>query len=139
MSAIHKGKTISEEQRRQQSILMKARGIKSPSPKGRKHTLETRIKMSQRFQGKNSHFWRGGVAKSNKRIRESLRYRLWREAVFKRDGYMCVIGGKAHGKELNADHIKQFAYHPKLRFEIRNGRTLCVECHKKTDTFKRKI
>ena len=42
-------------------------------------------------------------------------------------------GGKT--VTLNADHIKPFAYFPELRFAIDNGRTLCVDCHKKTDTY----
>jgi 5-methylcytosine-specific restriction endonuclease McrA len=36
---------------------------------------------------------------------------------------------------LQADHIKPFAHHPELRFDVNNGRTLCVPCHRKTDTY----
>jgi len=31
--------------------------------------------------------------------------------------------------------IKPFAYFPELRLVIANGRTLCIPCHKKTDTY----
>lgn len=68
------------------------------------------------------------------KARCSIKYTLWRASVLKRDNYTCqmcfIIGGK-----LEVDHIKPFAYYPNLRFSLENGRTLCKECHKKTDTW----
>lgn len=61
-------------------------------------------------------------------------YRNWRKSVFERDSYTCVTCN-TKGVFLNADHIKPYALFPALRYEIDNGRTLCVECHKKTDTY----
>lgn len=87
--------------------------------------------------GKNNHFWKGGISKENDRIRKSLIYRLWRSAVFERDKYTCVLCGKKGGK-LQADHVKPFAYFPLERFNIANGRTLCVSCHKQTNTYGRR-
>jgi hypothetical protein len=74
----------------------------------------------------------------NQIIRHSLEYRLWREAVFARDKYRCVWCGDARGRNLEADHIKPFCNYPELRFAIDNGRTLCHDCHKTTDTYGRK-
>lgn len=34
--------------------------------------------------------------------------------------------------EIEADHIKPWAYYPDLRYELDNGRTLCLKCHRKT-------
>ena len=85
------------------------------------------------FSEKNPN-WKGGITPINKQIRNSLRMKHWRKAVFKRDNWICVLCGQ-HGGMLNADHIKSFANYPKLRFSIKNGRTLCTDCHKKTDTF----
>ena len=106
--------------------------------RGKKHTMETRIKMSlthkkRVLEGKNI-FWKGGITPINKIIRHSLEYKLWREAIFERDNFTCRFCGIRGGK-LEADHIKPFAYYPELRFAIDNGRTLCRECHQKTDTY----
>ena len=75
-----------------------------------------------------------GLTSEQKRIRESRDYDIWRKAVFERDDYTCVLCG-AHGVVLNADHIKRFAEYPELRFDVGNGRTLCVPCHKDTPTY----
>ena len=101
---------------------------------GRKKSIETRKKMSDANKGEKCHFWKGGIAPMNKIIRISVEYRLWREAVFKRDNWTCIWCGQ-RGGELHADHIKPFALYPELRFSIDNGRTLCVPCHKTTDTY----
>jgi len=70
-----------------------------------------------------------------KRERESAEMRAWRLAVFERDDWTCQECGVRGGAELNADHIKPFALFPELRFDVDNGRTLCVPCHKQTDTY----
>lgn len=106
---------------------------------GKKQSLETRKKNSLSKSGINNPNWKGGISQENKRIRASAEYRLWREAVFERDDYTCVWCGSrcGNGKNvtLHADHIKPFAYYPELRFAIDNGRTLCIECHKTTETY----
>jgi len=116
---------------------------------GRKHTDKTKDliriihtgKPKINLRGENSHWWKGGVSQVNRTFRENvmrtLEYRNWRRNVFERDDYTCQEC-KQRGGVLNADHVKPFALYPKLRFELTNGRTLCVECHRKTDTYSRK-
>lgn len=101
--------------------------------------------------GINSNFWRGGVSKLNKRIRVLSEYKEWRNAVFVRDTYTCQFCGHKGG-ELQADHIKSFAVileenniktieeaqYCSYLWDINNGRTLCIECHKTTDTYMHK-
>lgn len=114
---------------------------------GKKASIETRKKLSETMKkrvadGKHN-FYIDGRTPEVKRIRTSLEYKLWRESVYKRDNYTCQECGARSGKGkkvvLNADHIKPFALHPELRFDINNGRTLCIDCHKKTDTYLGKI
>ena len=102
--------------------------------KGIHRSIETRRKMSIGKMGIKNYRWKGGVAVESKRIRKTLEYRLWREAVFKRDCWTCVFCGQKGGR-LEPDHIKPFALYPELRFAIDNGRTLCKSCNKKTDTW----
>ena len=94
-------------------------------------------------RGKNSGNWKGGITPINEKIRGSLEMKLWRRAVFERDKYTCIWCGTRSGGGkaiiLHADHIKPFALYPELRFAIDNGRTLCIECHKKTLTYGGKI
>ena len=93
--------------------------------------------------GSVSNFWKGGVNTENAKIRNSLEYKLWRKSVFERDNYTCIWCGirSGNGKAviLNADHIKPFALIPELRLAIDNGRTLCRDCHQKTDTYMGRI
>jgi len=51
--------------------------------------------------------------------------------VFKRDNYTCQHcgSGKVGGRKLHTHHIKPFATHPDLRFEMSNLITLCDKCH----------
>jgi hypothetical protein len=66
--------------------------------------------------------------------RKSPQYIAWRTAVYERDNYTCKICDNVGGK-LNADHIKPWSLFVELRYNIDNGRTLCEDCHKKTDSY----
>lgn len=81
-------------------------------------------------------------------IRGLPEYTKWRLAVFTRDNFTCVNCG-AKGVKLHADHIKPFALVCKEKsidsrekaiechalWDTRNGRTLCIPCHRKTPTY----
>ena len=104
---------------------------------GKKHSEEAKKKMSIAKKGKNhfyamgekSHLWKGGITPINIKIRTSLEYKLWRDAVFARDGYTCQKTG-IKGMDLEAHHILNFANNPELRFAIDNGITFSKEVHK---------
>ena len=136
----NKGKSLTKEHRDK----LRASNI------GQKRSSEFRKKLSKAHKGmkkpwvkghfgeKNPH-WKGGITPIHEAIRRSKEYKLWRDAVKKRDGYKCIWCGL--NKKLEADHIKPFCDYPELRFAIDNGRTLCNECHKRTNTYgkRRKI
>ena len=149
MVSPNKGKKASLELRKK--LREAHKGL--PSPKkgkpGHKHSEETKEKIRQTnkrigkkppYNGGDRHWnWQGGKTPLNKRIRVSKEYKLWRSAVFERDNYACIwCGAKSQKGQtvfLHADHIKPFAYYPELRLAIDNGRTLCVSCHRTTDTY----
>lgn len=98
-------------------------------------TLETRRKISEAKKGEKNAAWKGGITPIHRIIRTSSEYRIWHKAVLERDKYQCIWCGNK--KNLHADHIRPFARFPELRFAIDNGRTLCEDCHKTTDSWGR--
>lgn len=56
-------------------------------------------------------------------------YVKWRMDVFGRDDFKCQ-GCEQIGGSLQAHHIKGWAENKDLRYDIDNGITLCIKCHK---------
>ena len=79
--------------------------------------------------GERNWNWQGGTTLENDKIRHSIEYRLWREAVFARDNWTCQKC-EERGIELHPHHIQNFADYPELRFAIDNGITLSEKAHK---------
>lgn len=115
----------------------------------KKNISKARIK-SGSARGKNNPNWQGGLTNLQHSIRNIYLYKDWRKKVYTRDNYTCVSCGQAGtGRNLNADHIIPLSLlirELKIKslddaivnsyiWNVENGRTLCVECHKKTDSY----
>ncbi|MCP3686754.1 MAG: HNH endonuclease [bacterium] len=64
----------------------------------------------------------------SQRWRDKHEYKLWRESVYKRDGYTCQHCGTS-GCKVYAHHIKEGKDYPELRYDVDNGICLCKKCH----------
>ena len=95
------------------------------SIESRKKSRESQLKRVA--EGRHNNY-KCGITPINHEARESLEYKLWREAVFSRDDYTCQKC-KQKGGDLRAHHILNFATYLELRFAIDNGITLCKKCH----------
>lgn len=126
--------------------------------KGKRNSPSTEFKKGYKQKKGSEHYnWKGGRTSLDKIIRQTTQYKDWRIAVFERDNYTCqeCSARSGNGKKivLNADHIEMFALLLRKHgidsvqnalicaelWNISNGRTLCVECHRKTDTWGRNI
>jgi 5-methylcytosine-specific restriction endonuclease McrA len=118
------------------------------SNKGKKQSIDAVRKRADALRGPKNPLWKGNRPLVEK-IRKCFEYTNWRTMVFQRDEFKCIICLDSTGGNLNADHIVPFSFllnENKIEsieqaikceslWDINNGRTLCVECHKKTDTY----
>ena len=54
----------------------------------------------------------------------------WSKQIMERDNYTCQTCGDNKGGNLNAHHLNAWNAFPEERFDLDNGVTLCVDCHK---------
>ena len=148
MSISKLGKVLTEEHKNKISETHKKLGVGSFN-KGKKRTKEQREKISLSQRGENGPNWKGGVTSVNILVRNCLKYRQWRSDVFSRDNFACVQCGYSKGGIIEADHIVrlsdiirkykintlQEAIDCEEVWNLNNGRTLCIPCHKKTNTW----
>jgi 5-methylcytosine-specific restriction endonuclease McrA len=84
-----------------------------------------------KISGQKHPWWRPHLTDEERANRRDYnKQKVWREAVFKRDGYVCQACGANQGGNLNAHHIVAHADNRVLRWEESNGVTLCKTCHK---------
>ena len=104
---------------------------------------------SQEMKGVNNHKWKGGITPDIMKIRSSPESIQWKRNILVRDNFTCRECGQKDIK-LHAHHIKKFSViiddirqkyplfpivdisktYPDL-WNIKNGITLCIKCHKR--------
>lgn len=109
--------------------------LKNPSRYwlGKKRSPETVQRMKEfarSRKGENSGRW----IKDRNLLKDSDRqaghkYRLWREAVFIRDNYKCFFNDKNCCGKLEAHHILRWNDFAELRYEVKNGISVCHYHH----------
>lgn len=139
-----------------EKMLRRIENLRSNPPmKGKKHSLETRKKISVKakinFRGKNNPNYKGNKAITllESRIRNSIKYKEWRTKGFKRDNYTCQKcknrSKKGGHLDIEFHHINEFAKIIKENniinfeqamdckdlWELENGVTYCTICHNK--------
>lgn len=121
ISLAHKGKRMSEEQKKKISETHKRIGV-GKWMKGRKLSEKTIKKLKGRIPWNYQ-----GISSKDKLERVKFR-KLIQKKVFERDNYTCQICG-IRGVNIQVDHIQPWSEYVELRFCIDNCRTLCAKCH----------
>jgi len=83
----------------------------------------------RRFANELNPRWKGGTKIARAKAMANSDYQDWRNAVFVRDEFHCLRCGDKHGP-FNAHHVQSWAENKELRYEVSNGKTLCIPCHK---------
>ncbi len=150
-----KGRKLSEETKRkigEKSRMARLREKKA----GRDFAALAKANFGEPKYGKENFAWKenkkmqkGGFQKM---VRDLYLYREWRLRVFERDFYTCQLCNTKEG-ELHADHypipfnelLKRYeiktlddALVCKELWKIENGRVLCRNCHKKSESWGKK-
>jgi len=95
------------------------------------------INKERDLRGKNNPNWNPNLTDEERQIRRDARkglisdYELknWRKQVFERDDYTCRCCG-AKKSPFNAHHLNGWNKFVDQRYDLSNGLTLCIACHK---------
>ena len=78
-------------------------------------------------KGKDHWNWQGGISSKNDLERARFK-QIVQKKVLERDNYTCQMCDE-RGGYLQVDHIQSWSEYVELRFDMKNLRTLCMDCH----------
>ena|SRR3990167_5607926 len=101
---------------------------------GKKLSEETKRKISESHKGENAYQWiqdRNKLKKFSDDVKDRRSYASidWRKQVWERDNFKCRIFNKDCDGRIEAHHILRWSDYPELRYEVKNGITLCHTHH----------
>lgn len=81
-------------------------------------------------RGKKHWNWQGGIDNEHTRIKQTIEYKNWQQAVYRKFRWTCQDCNIHCAKgNIIAHHLKPFSLYKKLRFVVDNGIVLCRKCH----------
>ena len=96
---------------------------------GKKHSNETKSRMSETRKGSNNGNWKDGKTQIIRKFRRTKKYILWVKNVIENANNICTLCGSKN--KLQAHHI--ISVHKDLSkvLDVNNGVALCEDCHMK--------
>lgn len=91
---------------------------------GRKNPKHSEFMKGKQYSKKNTN-----DLKISRSQAYDTRYKEWMNSVKKRDNWKCRIRNKDCCGKLESHHILPWRDFPELRYDIKNGITLCIKHH----------
>jgi hypothetical protein len=83
------------------------------------------------MSGENHYNWNHNLSTADRnRNRRDEGYNKWRNSVYLRDDFSCVVDGCANESVIEAHHLYGYLCYPEFRTYLPNGVTLCRYHHR---------
>src|SRR5690606_40306416 len=85
----------------------------------------------EKNSGENHHWYNPNLTQADREASRSFdpENAKWRMAIYRRDHFTCQVCGQKHDN-LNAHHLDGYNWAIDSRYDIDNGITLCIICHR---------
>ena len=131
------GRVLSDDTKEKIAAALRGRKLSVAHKRaiGRAHKrLGTRPPRNTHLRGPRHPHWKGGHSKERQARYGAPEYRAFVAAVLERDAYTCQHCGAHNGQGenvvLQVHHVKPYADYPALAYDVNNGLSLCIHCHR---------